>query len=381
MVSKKCPMVNGPARFPTANAIRYSGADLRGHPVELAEHQGVGEEDRVVQERLADHERGAQHRPARIVAEKHSGQRQVADLFGGLQFDRLALVDRGQRGTGGLHLVLDVGDRALGGLHAAVHDLPARALRQVPPHQQDHQAQHRADQEGESPAQAQVDRLEEDERAERAENRTGPVRAVDRDVDSAPESGRDQLVDRRIDGGVFPADAHTGDKPGDVKEDDPARAIAQCERGETAAHEIHTQGDHEEVASAELVRQAPEEQCADHLASQVHGGDEPDRRRRQTERLGLRQRVGHRASHGDLETIQDPGHTQRNHHPRMKRRPRQPIDPGGNEAADHALRLSWCRHDRLLAHRHNPPSRHRANTNLSTHAKGILLKHRERGGR
>ena len=27
MVSKKCPMVNGPARFPTANAMRYSGAD------------------------------------------------------------------------------------------------------------------------------------------------------------------------------------------------------------------------------------------------------------------------------------------------------------------------------------------------------------------
>ena len=49
------------------------------------------------------------------------------------------------------------------------------------------------------------------------------------------EAGRDQLVDRRIDGSVFPADTHTGDEPGDVKEDDPARAIAQGECGETAA--------------------------------------------------------------------------------------------------------------------------------------------------
>src|SRR4029078_307225 len=98
---------------------------------------------------------------------------------------------------------------------------------------------------------------------------------------------RDQCVYREIDVSLYPADTHTGDEPGDVEVDDPARAIAQCERGETAAHEGHTQRDHEKVASAEFVRQEPEEQRADHLAGQVHGGDEPDRRRGQTERLGL----------------------------------------------------------------------------------------------
>ena len=230
--------------------------------------------------------------------------------------------------AGGLHLVLDVGDRALRGVHPAVHDLPARAFRQVPPHQQDHQPQDRADQEGQPPAQAEVDGLEEDERAQRAEDRTGPVGAVDRDVDPAPEAGRDQFVDGRVDGGVFPADAHAGDEPGDVEEDDPARAVAQGERGQPAADQVHAQGDHEEVASAELVRQPPEEQRADHLAGQVHGGDEADRRRRQAERLGLGQRVGHRAGDGDLQPVEDPGHAQRDHHPGMERRPRQPVESG-----------------------------------------------------
>src|SRR6478609_5832850 len=52
----------------------------------------------------------------------------------------------------------------------------------------------------------------------------------------------------------------------------------------------------------------------------------------------------------------------------MKRRPRQAVDPGGNETADHTLCLCGCRHDRLLANQHNPRSRHCVLTNLFVRA-------------
>ena len=54
-------------------------ADREGEPVErhlvgadaveLDEHQPVGEVDRVVEERLRDHQRGAEDRPLRVGAE------------------------------------------------------------------------------------------------------------------------------------------------------------------------------------------------------------------------------------------------------------------------------------------------------------------------
>ena len=248
-------------------------------------------------------------------------------------------------------LALDVGDRLLGRVHAAVHDLPARALRKVPSHEQDHQAEHRTDEEGQPPAEAEVDDFEEYERAEGAENRTAPVGSVDCDVDSAAESGGDELVDRRVDCGIFAADTHACDEPGDVEEDDPAAAVAKRQCREAAAEEVDAQGDHEEVASTEFVGQPPEEQRADYLAGQVHGGDQPDGRRRQPERLGLGERVGHRAGHGDLQTIEDPGHAESDDHAGVERRPRQPVDPCRNDAADDAGCLGWRCHGRLLASR------------------------------
>src|SRR6185369_6284107 len=54
----------------------------------------------------------------------------------------------------------------------------------------------------------------------------------------------------------------------------------------------------------------------------------------------------------------------------MKRRPRQAVDPGGNETADHTLCLCGCRHDRLLANQHNRRSRHCVITNLFVRANG-----------
>ena len=49
-------------------------------------------------------------------------------------------------------------------------------------------------------------------------------------------------------------------------------------------------------------------------------------------RLG--QHAGDGAGDGDLETVEDPGHAEGDDHAGVERRPGQPVDPGGDEAAD-----------------------------------------------
>src|SRR5581483_11230726 len=119
--------------------------------VEL-QHQSGGEEDRVIQERLGDHQCRTEYRTTRIELEQHLHQVQVPDSPGRPDLQLLGTVDRGQRAFGVRDVVLDLVDRFLGLLLVAVHDLPARALRQVAPYVDDHQGEHRTDQVGDPPA-------------------------------------------------------------------------------------------------------------------------------------------------------------------------------------------------------------------------------------
>ena len=106
-------------------------------------------------------------------------------------------------------------DGPLGLLHLAVRHQPARALRDVPAQVDDHQAHHRTDQEAEPPAPVIGSDVSSSKTrfADGADQRAGPIGAVDRDVDPAAVLGRDQLVDRRVDRGVLTADAHPGHEP------------------------------------------------------------------------------------------------------------------------------------------------------------------------
>jgi hypothetical protein len=112
------------------------------------------------------------------------------------------------------HALLDVGDRRVGLAGKAVGHEPARALRHVPAHQEDAEAQHAADGEGETPADiGRKDvRVEEDERGAGACHRAHPEAAVDHDVDAAAVARRHELVDGGIDRGIFAADAEPGDR-------------------------------------------------------------------------------------------------------------------------------------------------------------------------
>ncbi len=183
--------------------------------VEGDEERAEAEGDRVVDEGLADEQREAEEGALRVGLEGRRG-----DLA---QRDRLPLADRDRRArlverlVGLLgDLALDAVDDPLGLLLAAVDEQPARALGHVPAHEQDADAEDRAEAEGEAPA--QVDREDVHEQhvgAERAERRAEPVGAVDDQVDAAAHARRDQLVDGGVDRGVLAADAGSGEEAAD----------------------------------------------------------------------------------------------------------------------------------------------------------------------
>ena len=64
-----------------------------GDVVDLREHQRVGEEDGVVEERLGDHQGGPEDGPPRVVDEQRSSQGHEADVVGRGDLDGLGLVD------------------------------------------------------------------------------------------------------------------------------------------------------------------------------------------------------------------------------------------------------------------------------------------------
>src|SRR6185503_6048589 len=95
---------------------------------------------------------------------------------------------------------------------AAVDEQPARALRNVAPDQRDADGEHRAEAERQAPAEGRT----HDRRVEQRDGQEGPGRgtdpegAVDGDVDPPAVPRRDELVDRRVDGGVLTTDARAG---------------------------------------------------------------------------------------------------------------------------------------------------------------------------
>ena len=204
----------------------------RRHVVEVDQHQGVGEEDRVVQERLGDHQRRAEDRPPREPVEHQPQERQVAVPRLRHDLDRLRLIDRREFLPGLADLLLDLGHHLVGLVLAAVRDQPARALGQHPAHDDDEDGQHRAQQERQPPAHVGGEVVEEDVGDQRAQDRAGPVAAVDPDVDPAPVLRGHHLIDRGVDRRVLPADAHPGHEPGEVEEHQPAGMVPGHERGQ-----------------------------------------------------------------------------------------------------------------------------------------------------
>ena len=99
--------------------------------------------------------------------------------------------------------------------------------------------------------------IQQDRRDGGAERGAEPVAAVDREVDPAAHARRDQLVDRRVDGGVLAADAEAGEEAADREEGEAAGEGGGDRRGE-----VDRERDQEELLAPEAVGQvAPEERA------------------------------------------------------------------------------------------------------------------------
>jgi len=150
-------------------------------------------------------------------------------------------------------LALDVAHHALGFLGVAVREQPARAIGQVPPHQQDRDAQHTAQAEGDAPADVgrQESGLEQDDAEPGAEGRTHPERAVDDEIHPAAHARGDERVDGGVDRGVLPADTEAGEEAAERE-----RRDVPGERGEHRGDEVHEQRDEEHALAPRAGRRA-----------------------------------------------------------------------------------------------------------------------------
>ena len=302
----------------------------------MHQHQAIGEEHGVVQKRLRDHQRERKHAAAAILAQHRARDQSEAEGPARMHFEPAV---RGLELPLGIraHALLDVGDRRVGLPRKAVRDQPARALRHMPAHQEDAEAQHAAHGEGEAPADIgrKHVRVEEDERGAGACDRAHPEAAVDDDVDAAAIARRHQLVDGGIDGGIFPADAEAGDRAEEGKAPEAPRR-----RREQHADEIDDERDVKDETAAEAVGHPAEDQRADHGAGHIGGGGGADLSGREPQRERALQHGPDRADDGDLEAVEDPGDPERNDDEDMKPAPREPVEPGGNVGDDGRLHLA-----------------------------------------
>ena len=303
--------------------------------VEAGQHQRVGEEDRVVEERLRDHQREDQHAAPRIATQQHvrhlAERRQPRRRMGAR-----ARRHRGERQPLAPHACLDVGDDALGLVDPAAREQPARALRHFAAHPQDGERQGGAEQEADAPALMRPEhaRIEQHEAQQRTDRGADPEAAVDREVDPAAHARRDQLVDRRIDRRVLAADADAGDQA-----DTPRSHAKSVENAvATVARHVDREGREEQALAAEAVGEPSEDERADHRAADIERAGPADLRRGESERIGMFERAADRADDRHLEAVEHPGDAERDDDAPVPARPRQSVEARWDVAVDrHAV--------------------------------------------
>jgi hypothetical protein len=222
-----------------------------------------------------------------------------------------------------------------------VRHQPSRALGERAADEDHDEREHGPEQECEAPTDIGGEQVQEHERGEGAEDRGGPVAAVDPDVDAVPILRGHHLVDRGVDGGVLPADSHACDETRPVEPGEPQpAAVVHRERREPGAEEVQEEGEDEQPLPPELIGEPPEDERTDDLADEVHRRDQPDLGRAHVERVGLDEDAGHRARDRYLQAVEDPCRAEPDHHVGVELRPRQAIEPCGDGAADGRARAA-----------------------------------------
>ena len=165
-------------------------------------------------------------------------------------------------------------------------------------------------------------RIEQHDGAERAERRADPEAAVDDEIGPAAHARGDQLLDGRVDRGVFAADARAGEEA----EQREAPEIPR-QRGRRGGDEIDRERDEEQLLAAEPVGQPAEEQRAQHRAGEIGAGGEADVGIAELQDRARLQCAGDRAGERHFEPVEDPGDAERRDHQGVEAAPRQAVEP------------------------------------------------------
>ena len=208
---------------------------------------------------------------------------------------------------------------------------PARAFRDEATQEENAQAETGTDAEGQPPAEIGVEPAGRQQlpAAGRAQRSAEPEAAADDEVGLRAKARRDQFLDRRIDRGVFAADAGSCEAAEHRK-----TAEIPGERGRRGGEQIERQGHVEEFPAAEPIGQPAEQDRARHCAGQVATGRGADFGVAQPEPRARLERARERARQGHLEPVEDPGDPERQDHEDMKARPGQPVEPPRNVGFD-----------------------------------------------
>ncbi len=318
------------------------------YAVEIGEDQRIGEEDGVVEERLRDHQSEADQGALAVGHEQRAGDLAQRRVIAHAQ-PHLRPFVHGRSAAARKKLRFDAADDRVRRLREAVRHQPARAFRNPKSHDQNNESYCCADQERQPPADRRIDecRIEQDERTARAHCRAKPEAAVDEEVGPAAEPCRNKLLDCRIDGSVFAADAGAGEKA----ERDEAPRIPRQPRGR-GRREINDEGDCEQLLAPEPIGQPAEEDRAEHCTGEITASGKADLRIAQSQSGGLLELAGKRAGQRHFETVENPGDAECDDHQQVKSPERQGVKPRRNIGGDDGAR--WARSGvvcRVPAHR------------------------------
>src|SRR6195256_3461500 len=306
---------------------------VAGHAVEVGQDQRIGEENRVVEEGLRRHQGQPDQGSRPVGAKQRGGDLHERGVAARAQPDAGALPRRDQLAVVAQR-AFDLRHDDFGFVVVAVRGEPARAFGDPHPHEQDPGAEDGADQEGQPPAELRIDhaRVEDDERNDRAERGADPETAVDDEIRASAVARGDHFLDRRVDGGVFAADARAGQET----EGGEAPQIPG-QRGPRRRGEVDREGDEEDLLTPQPVREPAEKERPEDRAAQISAGRYSDLGVAEPQDGARLEGAPERAGQRDLEAVENPRDAQRHHNPRMEAVPWQAIETGRDIGLDHRI--------------------------------------------
>ena len=164
--------------------------------IEGGKHQAVREEDRVIQEGLADHEREPEDRTSGILFQYGASDLTIAYRAHRAYHNRPLRLRQGVQMVLLHDFVFNHADDPVGLLEASMDHQPARALREIAPHEEDRQAKNGTHPKCQPPADVHWKEMgvEQNCRQGSADRRANPPGTVDREIGVATNSCRDELI-------------------------------------------------------------------------------------------------------------------------------------------------------------------------------------------